>query len=79
MPGVTVRVTDACIGCGKCTKDTCFVDAIRLESGRAVIGDDCRGCGRCAMNCPEKAIQVSVEDSDVVRRAIERLEPLFDL
>ena len=72
-------MTDACIGCGKCTKGICFVDAIRLEGDRAVIGDDCRGCGRCAINCPEKAIELTVEDSDVVRKAIERLEPLFDL
>jgi ferredoxin len=60
MPGVTVSVSDACAGCGRCAK-ACFLGAIRLVDGRAVIGGECRGCGRCADVCPNKAIAVSVE------------------
>jgi ferredoxin len=60
MPGVTVSVTDGCVGCGTCAK-ACFLGAIKLVDGRAVIGDECRGCGRCAGVCPKKAIRVDVD------------------
>ncbi len=79
MPGVSVRVTDACRGCGKCTEGVCFVDAISLEGERAVISDRCRGCGRCVLTCPNQAIELTVDGPEAVRATIERLEPLFDL
>ena len=79
MPGVNVRVTDACEGCGKCTEGVCFVNAIRLEGDHAVISDECRGCGRCVVTCPSRAIELTLDGPDAVAGAIERLEPLFDL
>jgi ferredoxin len=79
MPGVTVSVTGRCIGCGTCVQDVCFVDAIRLDGGRAVIQDACRGCGRCVEVCPEGAIELSVGDGRFVERAIERLSALVDV
>jgi ferredoxin len=79
MPGVTVRVTDACVGCGACTQDVCFVDAIRLEDGRAVISDACRGCGRCVEACPHAAIELTIEDPSAVESAIERLAALVNM
>jgi ferredoxin len=60
MPGVSIQVTDRCIGCGKCT-EACFVAAINIIDGKAVIGGQCRGCGRCATICPKKAIEVNID------------------
>ena len=75
MPGVEVPVSDNCIGCGRCAEeDMCFVNAIQIEDGRAVISDACRGCGHCVDICPNGAIEVRV-DSGYVEKAIEELTP----
>lgn len=79
MPGVTVTVTDGCVGCGICTEDICFVNAIHMVNDRAVIGDACRGCGRCVDVCPHEAIEMSIDDSQFVEKAINRLSPLVDV
>lgn len=77
MDGVSVSVGDACTGCRACV-DTCFVDAISIVDGRAVISSACRGCGRCADLCPSDAIEVAV-DRDAVARAIERVNDAVDV
>ncbi len=80
MPGVTVRVNDTCVGCGTCVEESgCLVKAVQLSDGVAVISEECRGCGRCAEVCPEGAIDVTVEDSDFVKRSIERIEAVVDV
>jgi len=79
MPGVTVTVTDRCVGCGTCTEGVCFVDAIRLVNGRAVRSDECRGCGRCVDVCPEQAIEITIANDQFVEEAIARLSPLVDV
>jgi ferredoxin len=79
MPGVNITVTSRCVGCGTCTQDVCFVDAIRLEGRRAVISQACRGCGRCIEVCPERAIVLSVDDDQFIERTIERLSALVDV
>lgn len=79
MPGATVTVTDRCVGCGACTQDVCFVDAIQLVEGQAVISDVCRGCGRCLDVCPEEAIEISIDGSGFVERTIGRIAPLVDV
>jgi len=79
MPWVHVEVTEDCVGCGKCTEDVCFIDAIHLEDGRAVIQEECRGCGNCAEVCPEGAIRVVVERDDYVENAIARLSQAVDV
>jgi len=79
VPGVTVQVTEACLGCGTCTQDVCFVDTIVLEGQRAVIGDGCRGCGRCVEVCPNRAIELSVRDARFVDVTIERLSTKVDV
>ena len=76
MPGVTVAVGDRCVGCGTCTRDVCFVDAIHVVDHRAVIGDACRGCGRCASVCPQAAIEISIEYGEFVVKAIARISRL---
>lgn len=60
IPGIQITVTENCVGCGKCTQGVCFVDAIQLKDGKAVISNDCRGCGRCVEICPHEAIKLSL-------------------
>ena len=79
MPGVSVTVSDDCTGCGVCTEQICFVDAISLQDGKAVIDDSCRGCGRCVTACPYGAIELSIEDPRFVERAIAHLGTLVDV
>jgi ferredoxin len=79
MPGVDVRVTGACTGCGLCTAGVCFVDAIHLVEGRAKVGDGCRGCGRCVDACPQQAIELLVHDGQYVARTIATLSAAVDV
>jgi len=79
MPGVSVTVTDSCIGCGICAEGVCFTDAISIVDGRANISDACRGCGRCAQVCPQGAIEVSIEDGGLVQQVIAGIAPLVDV
>jgi ferredoxin len=80
MPGLTVKVSERCIGCGTCVKEAdCIAEAISVDGSRAVIGAECRGCGRCAEVCPESAIEVILEDSEFVERSIERISGKVDV
>jgi ferredoxin len=79
MPGVRVIISGGCTGCGKCTEDVCFINAIHLEQGRAVIDDDCRGCGSCVEVCPHGAIEVLIERDDYIDNAIKRLSQAVDV
>jgi ferredoxin len=79
MPGVSVAVNGNCVGCGTCTLDVCFVKAIDLVDGHALISDECRGCGRCVRVCPEQAIEISVDQGQFVAETIARISPLVDV
>jgi ferredoxin len=79
MPGVHVEVTDDCVGCGMCVEDVCFIDAIHLEDGIAVIDEDCRGCGHCVDVCPEGAIRLVIDREDYIENAIRRLSQAVDV
>jgi Pyruvate/2-oxoacid:ferredoxin oxidoreductase delta subunit len=80
MPGVSMRVTDKCLGCGKCLENICFANAICLENKKAVINlDACRGCGRCVDFCPNKSIEVIIEDPDFINAAIQRVSRVVDV
>jgi len=79
MPGVTVAVSDRCVGCGTCTQGVCFVDAIQLTNGQSAISDACRGCGRCVSACPEQAIELTIDPELAVEASIARLSPLVDV
>jgi UDP-glucose 4-epimerase len=77
MEGVQISVSDNCVGCGTCV-DTCFVNAIKIEAGRATISDECRGCGRCVEACPENAIVLTV-DNDSVEKTYTRISDTVDI
>ncbi len=79
MPGVEVVVTDQCVGCGSCTQNVCFVNAISLDGEQATISDNCRGCGRCVEVCPNNAIEVRINEDSPVKTAIDKIYPLVDV
>ncbi len=78
-PTVEVRVTDCCVGCGRCAQDVCFVDAIRLQDGHAAIGAACRGCGRCGEVCPEGAIELRCDPPALYDVVVARIASLVDV
>ena len=79
MPGVVVRVTNKCIGCGTCLKGICFVNAIKLENKKAVITEECRGCGRCVSVCPQNAIELLINDETYIKKSIKELDDLIEV
>lgn len=79
MPGVQVRVTDACVGCGLCAQDVCFVGAIHMEGQVATITDICRGCGRCVEVCPVQAIELSFPAEVALSETIAQLAMAVDV
>ncbi len=72
LEGITIEVTDACKGCGKCAEQ-CYMEAIRVENGGAVIGEYCRACGRCATVCPQAAVRIAIDDPEFLERAYESI------
>lgn len=78
LPGVEIKVTNRCVGCGTCTK-VCFVDAIHLINKHAVIGEICRGCGRCVEACPQKAITIALNDDQFLQKTINHISEYVDL
>jgi NAD-dependent dihydropyrimidine dehydrogenase PreA subunit len=79
MPGVIVMVNHRCAGCGTCTRDVCFVDAIHVLDGQAAISDACRGCGRCISVCPHEAIEMSIEYDQLAEESIAHISQLVDV
>ena len=79
MPGVIIKVNKRkCIGCGECHQ-ICFVNAIEIRDGKAIISDDCRGCGRCIEVCPEKAVEIEIEGLEYYHKSIKDLEDAVDI
>ena len=79
MPGVSVFVTDQCIGCGTCMQEVCFIQAIRFEGDHAVIGSECRGCARCVEACPQDAIEIRIDGKSSVGDTIGRISEIVDI
>lgn len=53
--GKRFRVSDDCVGCGKCAR-ACGVGNIRMIEDRPVWGSACERCYGCINSCPTKAI-----------------------
>ncbi len=72
LPGISVTVdAKKCDGCGLCV-DACFVAAIAMRDGKAVIGPDCKGCGRCSEICPAGAITVMLDNEEQLLEQLEQ-------
>ena len=50
-----------CSGCGACIA-VCPYDAIKIEDGKATIGEYCQLCQSCVAGCTEGAIEEYIED-----------------
>ncbi len=77
VEGLTIEVTDSCVGCGTCI-ETCLFDAITIENGRAVHNGQCRGCGRCERYCPYNAINITIDNPQFVEDVKKRIESYLD-
>ncbi len=80
MPGLNVKISERCIGCGDCTHGICFVDAISLHEGKAIIDENiCRACGRCLTICKQEAIQMNIIDPEFIKESISRISSAVDV
>jgi len=77
VEGLSVEVTDDCVGCGTCL-EYCVFDAITIEDGVSVHSGQCRGCGRCETNCPQGAVKISISNPNVVADVERRIESYLE-
>jgi len=77
VEGLSMSVTDECMGCGTCAK-ICYLGAVTIKNKRAVIGDLCRLCGRCALNCPKGAMKLKLDNPHITEDVIRRIEASVD-
>lgn len=59
---MSIRVTEACIGCEACLSQ-CPFGAIEMKQGMASMTDQCTLCGFCVSICPVEAIELQREKS----------------
>ena len=73
-------VTDACVGCGTCTR-VCPRGCIRLENGRPAYDyTNCINCMACAHACPQLAIKLAcVQEPNPNARYRNPHVPLADI
>jgi UDP-glucose 4-epimerase len=70
LKGLEVRVTaEKCDGCGICV-ERCFIQAMTLKEGKAVVGETCRGCGRCASVCPKQAVKILLPSAESLTNSL---------
>lgn len=56
-------VSDACIGCGLCSRVCPVGNVTQTDKDKPVFGDHCESCFACVHNCPKKAIHIKGEKS----------------
>jgi ferredoxin len=79
LPGMTIDVSEDCIGCGKCV-EVCPVKAIHLDYGSARVDEQCKGCGRCVEECATGAMTVRLDRKvDILKGFLERIEERTDI
>ena len=80
LPGLRTNVDTAkCDGCGLCV-EACFVSAISMAGGKAVINEVCKACGRCISHCPPAAISIAMDDEDkVFQQLLARVRSVADI
>lgn len=49
------HVTEACVGCGKCSRN-CPMNNITMDNSRPSWGENCTMCTRCYHCCPQHAV-----------------------
>jgi ferredoxin len=72
LEGLEVRVEEACDGCGLCVVH-CFIKAMTIQDGKAVVGESCRGCSRCATVCPRQAVKVLLPSAESLAKFQRRV------
>jgi len=80
LPGLrTIIDNERCDGCALCV-EACFVSAISMAGGKAVIGGACKACGRCISRCPPKAISTHMDDEETVfQQLLARVKSVADI
>jgi UDP-glucose 4-epimerase len=77
VEGLSVQVTDKCIGCGACISK-CYIRAIEVKGGQAVHSAWCRVCGRCVMHCPQGAKKLRLANATAADDVVRRIESFVD-
>ena len=77
VEGLSISVTDDCVGCGECV-DACYMGALEVRDGRAVISSMCRVCGRCALRCPQHAIRLKLDNKNAADDVVARIRSFVD-
>lgn len=80
MVGVELKFNfENCTGCGKCTQNICFVNAIHLEDGKIKIDNKkCKICGRCVEICPHNTLKINMAD-DAVEKNRDCIQTLVNI
>jgi len=68
------RVTDACIGCGKCER-VCPLGNVKLVDKHPVWGDTCTHCMACISYCPVTAIEYGKKTVGKPRHTCKKYQP----
>lgn len=61
-----IMADERCVGCGTCVQ-LCPMENIRIENGKAVIGENCSTCLACFHWCPIESIWMSKQEN-IARR-----------
>ena len=76
VPGISIAVTDRCVGCGICVKKGfCRFGAISVVNKKASINTrSCRHCGRCTHLCPRNALAIELRPPSVVSDVVRQVD-----